>query len=53
MLMAAEFPDEFVIADGVEIEVFDAAEVVGCGGFLRDVVAPPVDIWTGFEGEAE
>ena len=50
VLVAAEFPDEFVIADGVEVEVFDAAEILEGGGFVVGVIAAPIDGRAGFEG---
>ncbi len=49
VLVAAEFPDKFVVADGVEVEVFDAAEVLGVGCFVVGVIAAPIDGGAGFE----
>ena len=43
MLMAIEFPDEFVIADGGEAQIVKAAEVLGLGGFVMGVIATPFD----------
>ncbi len=53
MLMTVEFPDEFVVAHCFETQIFDATEVIRGRGFLRDVVATPIYIRTGFDGESQ
>lgn len=44
VLVAAEFPDEFVIAGAGEVEVGDAAEVIDTGFLAMDGIAAPADL---------
>jgi hypothetical protein len=53
MLMAIHFPDEFVIAHGIEVEIRHEAEIFCGGSFVVGVVASPIDVRTGDQSGSE